>query len=43
LESDLLLQVLYLPRKGRLRDMEALGCSPKVLLFSSGDEIAQMP
>jgi hypothetical protein len=32
-----------LPRQGRLSDMEALGCSSEMLLFSNADEIPQMP
>jgi hypothetical protein len=42
-ESDLPLQILDLPRQGRLCDMEARGCSSEMLLLSDRDEIAQMP
>jgi len=42
-ESDLLLQILDLPRQRGLRDMEARGGAPEMLLLSDRDEIAQMP
>ena len=37
------LQILDLPRQGRLRDMKARSRSSEMLLLSNGDEIAQMP
>src|SRR4029077_6168032 len=42
-ESHLPLQILDLPRQGRLSDMETPGCSSEMLLFCNADEIAQMP
>ncbi len=42
-EPHLPLQILDLPRQGRLSDMEARGCSSEMLLFRNADEIAQMP
>src|SRR6476646_10586866 len=41
-EPHLPLQILDLPGEGRLSDMETLGCSSKVLLFSDADEVAQV-
>jgi hypothetical protein len=42
-ESDLLLQILDLPRQRRLRDMEPRRRATEVLLLPDRDEIAQMP
>src|SRR6202158_944687 len=42
-ESDLLLQILDLPRQRRLRDMEPHRRATEVLLLPDRDEIAQMP
>jgi hypothetical protein len=41
-ESDLLLQILDLPRQRRLRDMEPRRRATEVLLLPDPDEIAQM-
>lgn len=42
-ESDLLLQILDLPRQGGLSNVKACGRSSEMLLLSDGDEVAQVP
>ena len=42
-KSQLPFQVLDLPRERRLCDMQPVGCTSEMLLFSNANEIAEVP